>query len=129
MLNLFFTGALGVTLLVGTSRWQSLVRRPVLQFFGEISYGLYLIHMLVFDVFDHFASRYFPFLSNTAITGHFGLIVVRFMLAAGIAVAIAYLSRRTFEASFLSLKDRWTGNRSGSSTNRQPSKDEALHVA
>jgi peptidoglycan/LPS O-acetylase OafA/YrhL len=129
MLNLGFTGALGFTLLVGTSRWQSLVRRPVLQFFGEISYGLYLIHMLVFDVFDHFAFRYFPILSNTLIAGHFALIVVRFVLAAGAAVTIAYLSRRTLEAKFLSLKDRWTGDRSNSSANRPLAKDKALHAA
>jgi peptidoglycan/LPS O-acetylase OafA/YrhL len=112
MLTLFFTGILAATLLVGTSRWKWLVRRPVLQFFGEISYGLYLIHMLVYDVFDHFASRYFPAISAESAQGHFGQILARFTLATGLAVAIAFISRRTFEAKFLSLKDRWTSGTS-----------------
>jgi peptidoglycan/LPS O-acetylase OafA/YrhL len=39
--HLFFLALLGFALLLGTSRWSSLVNRPVLRFFGEISYGLY----------------------------------------------------------------------------------------
>jgi hypothetical protein len=29
-----------MTLVLGTGRWERVVNRPVLQFFGEISYGL-----------------------------------------------------------------------------------------
>jgi len=108
VLNLFFAGALGVILVIGTGRWRWLVQRPVLQFFGDISYGLYLIHMLVFDAFGHFAHRYFPILAWTAVQGHFVLMLIRFTVAAGFAVGIAFLSRRTMESKFLALKDRWT---------------------
>jgi peptidoglycan/LPS O-acetylase OafA/YrhL len=108
MLNLFFAGALGATLLVGTSRWRWLVRNRILRFFGEISYGLYLIHMLVFEVFDHFAVHYWPRISRAGAQGHFPLLLARFAVAGSISSAIAFLSRRTWEAWFLSLKDRWT---------------------
>lgn len=70
-LNLFFAGTVAFALLAGTSRWKAIVNRPVLQFFGEISYGLYLIHMLVFDLEDYLVVRFFPNLS--AAGGHFTL--------------------------------------------------------
>lgn len=63
-LNLFFAAIILLALLVGTSPWKVLVNRPVLQFFGEISYGVYLIHMLVFDVEDHLVGHLFPSLSS-----------------------------------------------------------------
>jgi len=125
MLNLFFAGALAAILLIGTSRWRWLVQVPILRFFGEISYGLYLIHVLVFDVFDHFAGRYFPSVSDTAVRGHFVLMVVRFLLAAGISVAIASLSRLTFEAKFLDLKDRWAPGTSSSNADRRQLVEES----
>ena len=128
-LNLFFAGALAAILLIGTSRWRWLVQVPTLQFFGEISYGLYLIHMLCFDVFDHFAVRYIPSLSETAVKGHFALIVVRFLMAAGIAVAIASLSRHTFEAKFLSLKDRWASGAPEPGANRVQFAKEQRQIA
>src|SRR5664279_2809310 len=72
-LNLFFAGIVALALLAGTSRWKAVVNGPVLQFFGEISYGLYLIHMLVFDLEDYVVGRLFPNLSDVA--GHFALMV------------------------------------------------------
>ena len=129
LLNLFFTGALGATLLVGTSRWRWLVQWPILRFFGEISYGLYLIHMLVFDVFDHVASRYFPSIADAAVQGHFFRMLARFTIAAGVAVGIAFLSRRTFEARFLSLKDRWTVDASDSGVKGEESREQKLQIA
>lgn len=108
MLNLFFAGALGATLLIGTSRWKWLVRWPILQFFGEISYGLYLIHVLVYDVLDHFTARFLPGISVVAARGHFGQILARFTIGTGLAVAIAFVSRHTMEAKFLDLKSRLT---------------------
>jgi len=129
LLNLFFAGALAAILLIGTSRWRRLVQVPILQFFGEISYGLYLIHMLCFDVFDHFAVRYIPSLSETAVQGHFGLMALRFTLAAGFAVAIAAFSRRTLEARFLDLKDRWAPGAPQPTTNRGQFTEEKKQIA
>ena len=104
-LNLFFAAIILLALLVGTSRWKVLVNRPVLQFFGEISYGVYLIHMLVFDVEDHLVGHLFPSLSSAR--GRFGVMVLLFSVAVGFTVAVAYLSRRYFEEPFLRLKRRF----------------------
>jgi len=104
-LNLFFAGVVLLALLAGTSRWKMVVNRPGLQFFGEISYGVYLIHMLVFDAQDHLVGRLFPNLS--AVGGHFGLMVLFFISASGFTVAVAYLSRWYFEETFLRLKRRF----------------------
>jgi len=106
-LNFFFAGTVALALLVGTSRWKAVVNRPVLQFFGEISYGVYLIHMLIFDLEDYFLGRLFPSLS--AVGGHFGAMVLLFSIAAGFTVSVAYLSRWYFEEPFLRLKRRFGG--------------------
>jgi peptidoglycan/LPS O-acetylase OafA/YrhL len=105
--NLFCAGVLAGTLLLGTSRLNWLVRLPVLRWFGEISYGLYLVHMLAFDFMDHWIVRYFPGL-YALLPSSFLLLFSRFLIAMGLAVGVAFLSRRYFEEWFLELKDRWT---------------------
>jgi peptidoglycan/LPS O-acetylase OafA/YrhL len=104
-LDLFFAGTIALALLVGTSRWKAVVNRPMLQFFGEISYGVYLIHMLVFDLEDHFVDKWFPGLWSPS--GHFGEMVLLFAIAAGFTVAVASLSRWYFEEPFLRMKGRF----------------------
>lgn len=104
-LNLFFGGTIALALLVGTSRWKAVVNRPVLQFFGNISYCVYLIHMLIFDLEDRFMGRLFPRLSPAG--GHFGVMVLLFGIAAGFTVAVASLSRWYFEEPFLRMKGRF----------------------
>jgi peptidoglycan/LPS O-acetylase OafA/YrhL len=103
-LNLLFAGSIALALLIGTSRWKALVNRPVLQFFGDISYGVYLLHMLVFDLQDHFVARYFPSLASPS--GHFGEMVLLFTIATSFTVAVASLSRWYFEEPFLRMKRR-----------------------
>lgn len=103
-LNLTFGAVVALALLIGTSPWKTLINRPVLQFFGDISYGLYLIHMLVFGLVDHTTKALLP--SLVATSGHFGLIALRFGLGAGATVLIAYLSRWHFEEFFLRMKPR-----------------------
>lgn len=113
--NLLCTGILGLTLLIGTSAWQRLVQPPVLRFFGEISYGLYLIHMLAGDFIDHWMIHFFPSYAFR-LTQNFDVVVFRFLMNTAFAVAIAYLSRRYFEEPFLKLKDRWAPSTAKSST-------------
>lgn len=105
-LDLFFAGMVALSLLAGTSRWKAVVNRPVLQFFGEISYGVYLIHMLIFDLEDYLMDRVFP--SRPAV-GHFGRMVLLFSVAAVFTVAVAYLSRWYFEEPFLRMKGHFEG--------------------
>ncbi len=113
LFNVLFTGTLGTALLLGASRWAQIVRRPVLQFFGKISYGLYLIHTLVFEVTGHFVAPVAMRLARLIVRGDalgdapLTLILIRFLVGAGAATIIAFLSRRYFEEPFLKLKNKW----------------------
>ena len=103
--HLFFLGALGLTLLLGTSGWRKLVNVPILQFFGKISYGLYLVHWLFFAGYDAIVGKYWP--SAHLVWGSMEYLLLRFVCAAGLASIAALLSRRYFEEPFLRLKNRW----------------------
>jgi peptidoglycan/LPS O-acetylase OafA/YrhL len=103
-LNLLCMAAVGASLLVGTSDWSFFLRHRALTFFGEISYGLYLIHMLIFNLFDNLQHQVLP--RTPSFKGHFGVMTVRFIIAGGVAILLARLSRRYFEEPFLRLKDR-----------------------
>jgi hypothetical protein len=59
--------------------------------------------MLAFRMYDRICRNYFPQLIPS--NGHFKLVLLRFVLAGGGALAIAYLSRRFFEERFLRMKD------------------------
>ena len=100
-INAFYLGLLTTTLLIGSG---FNIRQPILAFFGEISYGLYLIHLLCFDLVDHYSVRFWPSLRSAE--RNFGLMLIRFLIAGTLAVTIAYLSRRYFEEPFLRLKER-----------------------
>jgi len=114
--NFGFAGLLLVFVLVGTSEHKRLVNRPVLRFFGEISYGLYLWHMLVFGAYDAAVGRFLPQFAGTArydsvrhiTTTHssFGLLCLRFVIAGALSVLVAHISRRYYEDRFLRLKDK-----------------------
>jgi len=77
-------------------------RRPewmrALVFFGEISYGLYLIHLLLLQIYD----RAFGIGFQT----DWRLLLVRFAVANGAAVGIAAASKRWLEDPILRLKSR-----------------------
>jgi len=106
VLHIVFTGTLLLVLLVGSSQWRGWVNIGWLQFFGYISYGLYLIHLLMFRLYDRLCRAFAPSLLLTG--GRFDLLVLRFIVTAGTAIAIAYLSRVYFEERFLRLKGRLT---------------------
>ena len=106
VIHIFFAGVLLMFLLLGTSPRKRYVNYATLQFFGYISYGLYLIHLMVFRIYDRILRHYSPQLLPS--DGHFELVVIRFVVAGSAAVGLAYLSRRYFEEAFLRLKDRFT---------------------
>ncbi len=103
-LNLLCTAVVGASLLFGTSAWNFLVQHRTLVFLGEISYGLYLIHMLIFNLFDNLQHQFFPMLPS--FKGHFGMMTVRFLISGGLAILLAFISRRYFEGPILRLKNR-----------------------
>ena len=103
-LNLFFAGTLGFLLVIGTSDLKWIVQRPILQFFGRISYGLYLFHMLAFDFADHLLGLFAR--NEHIVSNNFPLMCLRFAVAATLATTIAALSRKYFEEWFLGLKEK-----------------------
>ncbi|HEY2914606.1 MAG TPA: acyltransferase, partial [Candidatus Angelobacter sp.] len=102
-IDLLFAGVVGGTLLAGTSRWNRFVKLSSFQFLGKISYGIYLTHMLIFEIVEHFTSRYLPSLQPRA--GHFNLIALQFCIAGSLTIALTYISRWYFEEPFLRMKD------------------------
>ncbi len=71
-------------------------------FFADISYGLYLVHQLIFRLYDRYTA-------GTALGGfnsNFNLLLLRFLLTSLVATAIAWVSRRYFEDRFLAQKNR-----------------------
>ncbi len=71
-------------------------------FFGDISYGLYLVHQLVFRLYD-------KYLAHTVLgtfNSNFGMLLVRCLITSLIATGIAWLSRRYFEDLFLAQKNK-----------------------
>jgi peptidoglycan/LPS O-acetylase OafA/YrhL len=101
--NIAFAGLLLAFLLCGSSTWKNLVLNRGLRFFGYISYGLYLIHILLFDAYDELVKRFYP---SVASQPEFRAICFRFLVASAASIAIAYASRRWFENPFLRLKDK-----------------------
>lgn len=95
---LIFTGAL--ILAVETPRIARGWIGRTLGFFGDISYGLYLIHQFVFDQYLMFTSG--PDSGN--FNGNLKLIAIKFAVCSAVAIGIAATSRWTMEAYFLGLK-------------------------
>jgi peptidoglycan/LPS O-acetylase OafA/YrhL len=104
LVHAFFSGVLLLFLLLGTSSRKTWVNYGWLRFLGYISYGLYLIHLLVFRLYDRLGRHYWPALVPGR--GDFGLIVFRFFVAGAVAIIAAFVSRRYLEERFLRLKDR-----------------------
>jgi peptidoglycan/LPS O-acetylase OafA/YrhL len=108
VINVGCSGFLLLCMLLGTSSWKRVVNWTWVKFFGYISYGLYLIHLLIFSIYDAICAKVDPALLPTS--GHFGVVVLRFIVAGGFAVAVSYLSRKFFEEKFLKLKHRLESN-------------------
>jgi peptidoglycan/LPS O-acetylase OafA/YrhL len=97
--NFFFFTLLATALWIGSGQYKRWVNWSLLKFFGYISYGLYLIHWLVFDRFDALVNAFRP--GTYPATGQPGLVFVRFVSAGALATLIAYLSRRYVEDPIL----------------------------
>ncbi len=97
--NFFFFAILATALWIGSGQYKRWVSWRILEFFGYVSYGLYLIHWLVFDRFDALVNSFRP--GTYPATGQPGLILLRFVSAGAIATLIAFLSRRYLEHPIL----------------------------
>jgi peptidoglycan/LPS O-acetylase OafA/YrhL len=104
LVNTFFVGLLVLFLVLGSGSRKEWVNSSILRFFGYISYGLYLIHLMIFHGYDRLAQMFWPGLQPSV--GHFDLIVLRFAIGSVAAIGLAYISRKYYEEWFLQLKDR-----------------------
>ncbi len=96
--NLVFTGALLLLLGLRSPIFISLWARP-LSFLGYISYGLYLIHVLVFSWYDDIL----PHVFNPSLHQFLESSSIRFGVCAIFAILIAWFSRRFYEEPFLRM--------------------------
>jgi peptidoglycan/LPS O-acetylase OafA/YrhL len=96
--NLIFTGVL--LLLLGLRRpfFSGSYAAP-LRFFGDISYGLYLIHVMIFVRYDDMIG----ILTSATLKHALHQPLTRFFLCAGVSVLLAWLSRRFYEERFLRM--------------------------
>ena len=99
--NLASAGLLSCMLLMGTNRWSFLVHSSVLKFFGFISYGLYLIHVLAFKLVEILFAGTFALLISAGMPTV--AMLLRFFTGSALAIGVAYLSRRSFEEKFLRM--------------------------
>ncbi len=99
--NLIFAGLVGGSLIVGTGPWRRLVERRFLGFCGFISYGLYLVHPLVFRLTWSLLSPLWVALRTGV--GQGASLLAGFTCGTGAAIGVAWVSRRTLEAFFLGL--------------------------
>jgi peptidoglycan/LPS O-acetylase OafA/YrhL len=74
-----------------------------MQFTGALSYCLYLVHLSLGDLYQHFYTRQHAFRFGPSST-----VLVRAAFFVGASFAIATLSRKYLEEPFLALKDRFT---------------------
>jgi len=102
--NLGFGSLLVIFMLAASGRWQALVRRPLLMFFGYISYGLYLFHLMVMFAYDGIIRR-IPFATRLP-AGLWARLWLRAVVVCVAATAISYVSRRYFEEWFLRHKEQ-----------------------
>lgn len=101
--NYIALSLLAVVLWLGTGSYRRLVNLRILAFYGFISYGLYLIHALLFSLYNNVSVRFVP----AFYVGHsFGKCLLRLLIVLIIATAVAYASRVTFEEFFLRRKNK-----------------------
>jgi peptidoglycan/LPS O-acetylase OafA/YrhL len=95
-LNLAFFALVGLTVRHAGHPWLGILRRRELVYLGQISYGLYLYHHIVFMLWDDYSAR-------MGIQNHLGFDVAK----AALSFAIAAFSWRFVERPILSVKDRF----------------------
>lgn len=100
--HFLFVVLVGMSLVIGSGKYKRFVQLRSLRLLGEVSYGLYLYHQLIFALFDRVVAQTgisfgrVPFL----------MLLGRFLIVSALAIAASLFSRRMFEDRFLKLKRR-----------------------
>ncbi len=90
--NYFAFAIVGAILWLGTGADRGLVNLRFLSFFGYISYGLFLIHVLCLDLYNGAVEQFIPSLS---VGTSFAKCCLRLLIALTVATTIASVSRIT----------------------------------
>jgi peptidoglycan/LPS O-acetylase OafA/YrhL len=105
----FTWGACGI-LLLGLKRDHTRLERTgrtdargLLPFYGYISYGLYLINVLVYYKLGGLIALHV----KPGVSRNFAVYAAGVFACIAVSTALAYLSRRFFEGPILNLKDKW----------------------
>jgi peptidoglycan/LPS O-acetylase OafA/YrhL len=101
--NLCFGALLGFSILAGSSKWNKFAAPRFLVFLGTISYGLYLYHLMGFQLFAWVSKR--VDLEIRFALSPWANTWIRMFLVSAFSILVAYLSRWHFEEPFLRLKD------------------------
>ena len=102
LINLTFFGVVGIAIWCASGTRASLVDWRILSFYGNISYGLYLYHSLIFGTYDWSRPLLWP--NALAVMGRPWLLFLRMVIVLVLATGISYFSRWYFEEIFLKLK-------------------------
>jgi peptidoglycan/LPS O-acetylase OafA/YrhL len=100
-----FIAVVGGFLLLGSSAHKRWVQPKFLIFLGGISYGLYLNQLMCFWAFEWLQARHWT--GPLKLDPFWGLLL-RVVEVGGVAIFLAWLSRRYFEDPFLRLKKRFS---------------------
>lgn len=86
---------------LGENIVSTVSRLPLLRWFGGISYGFYIFHVLFTPVFEWIARKIAPAGNQAMLFG------VTFLVAGSLSVVLAWLSFRFFESQFLRRRTRY----------------------
>ena len=83
------------------SRFSTLLKSPILTFFGRYSYALYIVHTAVLAGLDHYRPfAHLPIIAGFALPAQ----TAWFLVYAGVSTGLAFLSWHLLEKHFLRLK-------------------------
>jgi len=94
---------IAAVLWLGTGPYRRFVNLRILSFYGFISYGLYLIHALIFNLYNDVTIKV---ARSLHVGDRFGVCLIRLVAVLAIATAVAYVSRTTYEEFFLRMKSK-----------------------
>jgi peptidoglycan/LPS O-acetylase OafA/YrhL len=104
LISLTFFSVLAMAIWCGSGLRAGFVQWRILSFYGDISYGLYLFHQLVFAGYDRATAIFWP--HSRASLGIAGMLFLRLAVVLAAATAVSYISRWFYEERFLKLKLR-----------------------
>ncbi len=77
------------------------LENKLFNFLGDISYGIYMYHMLIIFAVTLFFAKYFNMLNNILAS------IIFYVIITAATIVLSYLSKKLYEDKFLSLKKKF----------------------